>query len=668
MSNNDISFSISNNNLDFNKIKINSSIYKIELSGTWWKVAISGTGQYQLAIQNSINGRCFISKNYGITWSPTNNSLIGNIRGLAISKDGKYQTYLELNGPINTSSDYGVTWKNIDLCVDKDLSGNLIINNTIKKWYSISISGTGQYQTAVSFDDDVDKGGYIFVTNSYGQSWSDKTPLNQIFPGFYYGVGISYSGKIQLVAITSFGDSKGGSFSSSYIISRDYGNTWTDSVLLGLNLVNCVINQSSDQSIDGKYQYLIDSGGNGIYRSQDFGETWEIVYGNNSDWRTICISDSGQHIYACTRTNFIGISNDYGNTWKNVYLNYALAGISTSSDGSIVTVATFKNKILISTDYGKTFNDTNNSPEYKNINDVQVSSNGSLQAVSIINGKLLISYDYGKNWLEIEQTRTWSQNAISLSGEYQTVVETNGYSYTSSDYGKTWIRGENLQINNISSMSMSGDGKYQIVCKGSVVQPTEPCIYMSHNYGQNWVPIIISTIRRLVSSRMSITGQYIVLFDNLGENFSAGIPYISNDYGMTFNKINISTASINFTGSISSSGQYINIIDELKYHYSTDYGNTFKTIIFNNINSKLNNYIAYKSAMSSNGQYQYIGLNNAIYNIIIYSFDYGNTWQELNTKLIKEPILITSISSNGQYLICSNQNTIYSIFLNTLVQ
>lgn len=119
---------------------------------------------------------------------------------------------------------------------------------------------------------------------------------------------------------------------------------------------------------------------------------------------------------------------------------------------------------------------------------------------------------------------------------------------------------------------------------------------------------------------------------------------------------------------MSSSGQYINILDDTRMYYSTDYGNSFKLIYFNDMNiiNQNLNYLAYKGTISSTGQFQYITLNNTINNIIIYSFDYGNTWQVLNTKLISNPIPIISISSNGSILLCSNQNTIYGIYLNAL--
>jgi len=669
--NNDINFSISNDNLDFNKVNINSSIYKIPLSGTWWKIAISGNSQYQLAIQNSLNGQCFLSIDYGINWKTTNNNIIGYLRGVSMSKDGKYQTYLEQSGPISISSNYGNTWKNIELCANKDISGDLIINSTIKNWYSISSSASGLYQTAVSFNDDPDNGGFIFITKSYGDTWEDKTPYIRTMPGFYYGISLSYTGRIQLIAITTNNISNGDLYLSSYIISYDYGDTWSDSILLGQNLVNCVINQSIDETIDGKYQYLIDSGGNGIYRSNNFGQTWDLVYANNSDWRTICISDSGKYVYACTRSNYIGISDDYGNTWKNVYFNISISGISTSSDGSIVTVTSLKNKIYISTDYGNNFNDNNNSPIYKNINDIQISTNGSLQVASITNDRILISTNYGKIWKEIEQKRTWSQNAMSLTGEYQTVCELNGYCYISSDYGNTWQPTENLKLTNISYISMSGDGKYQIICNGTVVQSTDPCIYMSYNYGRNWVPIIISTVRRLIVSRMSLNGQYILLLDNLGEQFSSGESYLSNNYGITFNKLQLTNAIYStYTACMSSLGQYINIIDDVKFRYTTDYGNTWKTKYFSEMDiiKQYPNYIGTKGAISSTGQFQYITLNSSTNNIVIYSFDYGNTWQILNTELIINNIGVTSLSSNGQYLACSNQNTVYNIYLNILLQ
>ena len=668
--NTNINFSLSNVNIDFSKKNIKRT-YLIDISGTWWKIAVSGTGQYQTAIQRSANGRIFISNDYGIKWNPSSIELYGNLTGVSISNDGKYQTVLQQNGGITISSDYGKTWVIIDLCVIRSPTDELIIFSTDRNWYATNISASGQYQTSVSFSDSGFEGGYIFISNNYGTSWIDSTPKNRIFPGYYYGVSLSYTGKIQLVAITANSTPSGTSYLSSYILSYDYGLTWSDSVLLGQNLVNCVINKSSDKDIDGKYQYLIDSGGDGIFRSTDFGKSWKVVYANNSNWRNICISSSGKYVYAATQSNFIGISKDYGNTWYNKYFDVSITCISTSDDGSIISVTSLKNKIFISYDYGETFHSNNDSPEYISINDISMSSNGQIQTVSITNGNILQSYNYGNNWIQTNQVKNWSQNAMSLTGQYQTVYEIGNCVYTSSNHGQTWIKGDDLGLQIVSNINMSGDGKYQLISNGNVIDSVTPCIYLSYNYGLNWVSKIIPTITRLVDSSMSINGQYIILTDNLGVDFSSSAIYVSNNYGKSFKYFPYSGGSsiAPIFSSMSSTGKYMLItlyFDQPLFKISNNYGESWDSVIISELdgleNYKL--YIPIKCRVSSTGEFQYITMQQSINNVIIYSKNYGKNWEVFNIGTVKNNI--TSLSSNGQYIGFSNQNSIYELYLDTL--
>jgi photosystem II stability/assembly factor-like uncharacterized protein len=670
LNNANINFTLSNINLDFSNIDIKRK-YSIELSGTWWNVAISETGQYQIAVQNSNNGRIYISDDYGIKWEPLkNDSLIGLFVGITISNNGKYQSALQQNGGILLSSDYGNTWRVINLSVSRNINNELIIVNTIKNWWAISMSATGQYQTAVSTYDDPDKGGYIYISNDYGLSWIDVTPKNIITPGYYYGVSLSYSGKIQLTVITTYSNSTGEVFLSSYTLSYDYGLTWTDPVPLGINLLGCVVNKSPDETIDGKYQYLVEQGGDGIFRSDDFGVTWNLIYPNSLLWQYITVSETGKYVYCSAQSNYITFSNDYGITWTIKYFNYGLNGISTSADGSIVTILTYTNKILISYDYGKTFTFDNNSPLYKNINRVKTSSNGQIQSVSITNGNVLVSYDYGNNWNAAYDVKEWSPNDISLTGQYQTVYELNGNCYTSYDYGKTWNKGDNLNLTNVVNINMSGDGKYQMIVNGAVLESTTPCIYLSYNYGLNWVPIVISTITNLYGSAMSLNGQYISLIDDLGEDYSGGYIYVSNDYGMTFTLIENTGPYDGYDVSMSGCGKY-HLGTSLQYYFiSSDYGKTWSKRIILEIDGLeyYDLYIPIKCYISSTGEFQYISLIKSDKIKVIYSKNYGFDWKILDTSSSNNSCYLASTSSNGQYLAFSNQNNICELYFNQLFE
>lgn len=663
-----IFFSLSNINIDFSKINVQKT-YSIELSGKWWNISISETGKYQIAIQNSNNGRIFISNNYGINWKPIKNtSCIGLFTGVSISNDGKYQSVLQQSGGILISSNYGETWTIIDLSVTKNINDELNIVNTNKDWWAISMSATGQYQTAVSFYDDPDMGGYIYMSKDSGLSWIDVTPQNRKTPGYYYGVSLSYTGKIQLVVVTTFSNSRDEVFLSSYTLSYDYGLTWTEPVRLGVNVIGCVINKSPDSMIDGKYQYLIEQGGYGIFRSDDFGITWNLIYPNTLLWQYITVSETGKYVYCSAQSNYTALSYDYGITWTIKYFDYSLNGISASADGSIISISTLTNKIIISYDYGKTFTFNNNSPLYKNINRVRISSNGQIQAVSITNGKILLSTDYGNHWDEISDIKEWSQNNMSLTGQYHTVYELNGNCYTSNDYGFHWIQGENLGLTNVVNINMSGDGKYQMIVNGAILEPTTPSIYLSNNYGLNWIPIVISTIRNIYGSAMSISGQHISLIDYLGEDYSGGYVYVSNDYGMTFKFIENTGPNDGYDISMSGCGKYQLATTIKSYFLSNDYGRTWTEYIITEIPGleSYGLYIPIKCYISSTGEFQYISLIKTNKIIVIYSKNYGFEWKIFDTSSINNSAYVSSMSSNGQYITFSNQDNICKLFLNTL--
>ena len=96
----------------------------------------------------------FNFENYGSQWTDMTNDTIGEQKWLAVSvsASGQYQTAIEEDGDIYVSSDYGTTW-----LINHNI-GNAVSN-------SISISQSGQYQTASN-------GLSIFVSSNYGETWT----------------------------------------------------------------------------------------------------------------------------------------------------------------------------------------------------------------------------------------------------------------------------------------------------------------------------------------------------------------------------------------------------------------------------------------------------------------------------------------------------------------
>ena len=111
-------------------------------------------GQYQTT-STLYGGYLYTSSDYGQTWEK--HSLSSTVQSISISATGQYQTAVgspNSSGYIYISSDYGKTWQK---------------KESSRRWGSVSISATGQYQTAAEA-----LGGYLYTSSDYGQTWKRK--------------------------------------------------------------------------------------------------------------------------------------------------------------------------------------------------------------------------------------------------------------------------------------------------------------------------------------------------------------------------------------------------------------------------------------------------------------------------------------------------------------
>lgn len=689
--NKNLESSLSNKNIDFSNLNIIKS-YEIPISGGWSCIAMSSDGKYQFGVQSTYNGQSFLSSDYGITWTLvqylTDRKFIGNLISTGISSDGKYIAIAQKNGFIAKSGDYGVTWSIYETFINTNpLKGPRILNIS-KDWRGINVSGTGQYMVAVSYLDDPDIGGFIYRSSDYGQSWGDYTQYDSSVPRFYNGIAISYTGQIQTIIISANSvESTGEFYTSSYLQSFDYGVTWTQPTNIGINSIICAMSVNPDPSLDGKYQYICEYGGTGIYASSDYGTSWKNVITDSNIWTYIATSADGKYVYCSCYLYFYAVSDDYGDTWKIYNSTYSFIGIATSGDGSIVAMPTLNNQILLSYNYANKFDIRNNSPQYIYIQPVQTSSSGQYQTVAIKNGTVIESDDFGRTFKESGYLGfgDWYGNAMSISGQYQIAIyndfsyyEEVGYtiSYFTNKFGEFWFNrsefGALPYIAVINGLKMSGNGKYISVINGLTNVPGTPAVYNSSDYGIIFTPIMIQDVINLRDIAMSLSGKYQTVVDFYGINLSGGAINISTDYGLTFKEAIGSQQYYWNNNGMSSSGKYqLATTGQKPFYYGTsnNYGETWK---ISNLNNKY--IIAMNRAIvSSTGQYQFISTTiNNIDNILIlnvyiyYSIDYGNTWNLLDTSSIDYIADMVSISSDGQIITLSNQNQIYNIYLNQI--
>lgn len=323
-------------------------------------LAMSETGQYVIACDNS--GNIFRSNNTNVHVDSSHildTVLSSNtmIVGVAMSGDGKYQFAIDSDNHFYMSNSFGqygtfystreLSSRNIFLntlitCSDisengkvitiADLFGNCIVSHDYGKTFmtsriasgystlDVKLSSIGQIQYAICDDNVNDK--ILVKSTDFGISWN----------ACYYTASeirylvISHDGKY-----VTIGDRSG-----QVHVSKDFGTSFNTKSVVGHTVsAETVVKMSGC----GKYQYVMLP--TAIYRSQDHGELWELLYSpigpsvtpmmpiTITPFTNFAVSKSGQHQTYITETGQILISSNFGNTIKyNTIL---------SNDGQITT-------------------------------------------------------------------------------------------------------------------------------------------------------------------------------------------------------------------------------------------------------------------------------------------------------------------------------------------
>jgi hypothetical protein len=180
---------------------------------------------------------------------------------VSMSKSGQYQSacYEIVTGNygyICISYNYGQTWKNLSTVGDS------------KNWKAICVSDSGQYQTA-------NDGSYIWISNDYGNNWSSITDTGTDDYTNCTCFSMSSSGQYQV----------GCSTSNSYILySTNYGNTW--SLIEGITTshfssisISSLGQYVSATTGDGSIWTCVNSISNGVVYVGNYSSTYEPSYG-----------------------------------------------------------------------------------------------------------------------------------------------------------------------------------------------------------------------------------------------------------------------------------------------------------------------------------------------------------------------------------------------------
>jgi carbonic anhydrase/acetyltransferase-like protein (isoleucine patch superfamily) len=301
-------------------------------------VATSANGQYIITASPG-TGQIITSSTYGasITSSFSPTSVYEYWDNIAISSSAQYQTALidgsaNVNGNfylnnadsscIYVSMDYGVTYKPVQV------SGV----TTATSWQAVSVSSTGQYQTAIARGQ---PNGNVYLSSNYGRTWS---PINTgaTANSNWSSVAMNATGQYQVVTIAN----------GSVYNTRTYGSSWS-----AISSVGTANWSSSAVSTTGQYQVVCATGGN-IWLSNNFGSSWSQVTGLVNQvtpslaWNGLAVTSNGQYMLATVYNSRIYYSINYGQTWNQSSSDLQpWSSISVSSTGQFANATSLTGAI-----------------------------------------------------------------------------------------------------------------------------------------------------------------------------------------------------------------------------------------------------------------------------------------------------------------------------------
>lgn len=468
-------------------------------------------------------------------WIQTNGPFGGVVTCITPSNDGMMYAGLQ-GGGIYRSADNGDSWIN----VSQRLPGSYVpsmISDSSGTIFAV-INGHGIYKSSDSGSNWIEMNNGItnfgitsIVMNSMGHLYAGAINSLDENAGVYQSIDqgeswtfLEINAQMWVDKLTLTVNSQDHLFvgtDGEMMKSTDYGMTWSSITIEGLYtyVLSFGINSNDDIFVglnfgDGLYR-SIDNGetwelkleedvysiaidesnnlfagtyGNGIFHSSNNGETWETANNGltSQNINSLC-AQSPDYIYAGTYGVFR--SADTGNNWEASYDGMLASKVISMDVNSANDIFAVSEGIYRSQDEGNNYENITSQITDATFHTVKVHTNGDIYATALYQngGGLFRSRDNGNSWTELLNGTIWSiPKGVDINNDNEIFLITGGDGvFKSSDDGLTW-QGMNtgLDCSELSSIAINDSGTIMV---GSSCYYTG--VYRSTDNGESWSPV-----------------------------------------------------------------------------------------------------------------------------------------------------------------------------------
>ena len=425
-------------------------------------------------------GQIHTSSDFGINWTPRYSSL--NWYSVSLSSTGQYQTAVVNSGQIHTSSDFGFNWTP---------------RYSSLSWYSVSLSSTGQYQTAVANNN------LIHFSRDYGFTWSSTASYEVVTGGDQSGYSLSLSATGNSLAVGApYNDADSTSADRGHVRVYDWNGSgdWTkrgtdNDGEASNDLAGWSVSLSSDGSTVAFGAPMNDGSGNllpnsGSVRVFNVAVTNPITYtSSNSSVADICgnlllikgVNGTTNIVATQGATTTNGVLTVSGTTYTLTYTN---------------TIAT--SFIYYSKNYGASWTSLT-AAGFRAWSSVALSENGSTISATTSDAS-------GGVWVyTMPDDRYYRSPALTNVGSTTTPATVRAIAYGNSGTGAAvdgyWVAGADASANSLAYSSNGSDWTAVVGSKTTLFNSVNGVAYGADTSGTPmWVAVGVPFIGSLPGS------------------------------------------------------------------------------------------------------------------------------------------------------------------------